>query len=57
MSTIIDGFVADDIHGEHSVLVFCGDGFDDDGLVDGAAHGDGVVSGCEDEVGECGCAD
>lgn len=49
---MVDGGVADDVDGQDAVFVDDGDGLDDQGLVDDAAHGDGVVAGHEDEVGE-----
>ena len=57
MLAVVDGCVADDVDGDDTIFVHDGNGLDDEGLVDCAAHGDGVVSGAEDEVGDGGVAD
>lgn len=42
--------VAADVDGQHAVPVVGDDFLDDERLVDGGAHGDGVVAGPQDEV-------
>ena len=50
--TIEDAAEANYVNGELAIFVSCGDGFDDESLIDGGAHGYRVVARFEDEVGE-----
>lgn len=57
MLPVIHGAIARDDDGEHAILVCRSDGLEDEGLVDGAAHGHDVGAGSEDEVVDVGDAE
>lgn len=57
MLSVIHTAVAHNVDGQHPILVFPHDLFDDECLIDGRSHGHGVVAGFDDKVGERGCPD
>ena len=57
MLSVIHRAIARDDDGQHTIRVCRSDGFEDQGLVDCAAHGHDVGAGSEDEVVDVGDAE
>ena len=52
MLAIINASIPHNVHGQHAVFEIRLELFEHEGLVDGGAHGEGIVAGSEGEVGE-----